>query len=73
MKDTAITGLLYNSSIEELEYTNLTLNISTLVHDRLFIACSNTNLSIDSFLNIAIIRALLDYEQYSSMPQGTQN
>lgn len=65
-----ISDLLYNSSSEEMEYTDLTLTISTLVHDRLFIACRKTNLSVDSFLNVAIIRALFDYEQFSNRVQN---
>lgn len=65
----SITALLYDPSKEELEFTEITLNISTLIHDRLFIACNKTNLSVDSFLNVAIIRALFDYEQYSNKVQ----
>lgn len=64
-----ITDLLYDASIEEMQYTEISLNISTLIHDRLFIACNKTNLSVDSFLNVAIIRALFDYEQYSNKVQ----
>ena len=67
--ENSITKLLYDSSNEELQYIDITINISTLVHDRLFIACNKTNLSVDSFLNVAIIRALFDYEQYSNKVQ----
>jgi len=61
-----ILALLYDSDIEELQYTDLTITVSTLLHDRLAFACRKTNLSVDSFLNVAIIRALHDYEQYSN-------
>ena len=67
--ENSITALLYDTSNEELQYTDITINISTLVHDRLFIACNKTNLSVDSFLNVAILRALFDYEQYSNRAQ----
>jgi hypothetical protein len=61
-----ILELLYNSDLDDLEYCDLTIRVSTLVHDRLFIACNKTNLSVDSFLSVAIVRALHDYEQYSN-------
>ncbi len=61
-----ILALLYDDSIEDLQYTQITLTLSTLIHDRLAVACRKTNLSVDSFLNVAIIRALFDYEQYSN-------
>jgi hypothetical protein len=64
--ENSIITLLYDPSIEEMQYIEIILNISTLIHDRLFIACNKTNLSVDSFLNVAIIRALFDYEQYSN-------
>jgi hypothetical protein len=65
-----ILELLYNSDIEEVQYTDITIHVSTLVHDRLYTACQNTNLSVDSFLSVAIIRALYDYEQYSNLVKG---
>jgi len=66
MQIKSIDAILYDSSKEEIIYTSLTLKISCLVHDRLFEACNKTNLSVDSFLNVAIIRALFDYEQFSN-------
>ena len=67
MKDKSdLLELLYDSSKEDLEFTTLSLNVSTLIHDRLFIACDKTNLSVDSFLSVAIVRALYDYEQFSN-------
>ena len=62
----SILDALYDSSIEEIQYTDLTIQVSTLVHDRLATACRKTNLSLDSFLSVAIIRALHDYEQFSN-------
>lgn len=62
----SILALLYDPNIEEMQYTDLTIQISTLVHDRLATACRKTNLSVGSFLNVAIIRSLHDYEQYSN-------
>lgn len=62
----SILALLYDPNIEEIQYTDLTIQVSTLVHDRLSTACRKTNLSVDSFLSVAIIRALHDYEQYSN-------
>lgn len=61
-----ILELLYNPDNEDIEYTQISITVSTLVHDRLFKACRVTNLSVDSFLSVAIIRALHDYEQYSN-------
>lgn len=62
----SILDLLYDPDNEEIQYTDLTIQVSTLVHDRLAIACRKTNLSVDSFLSVAIIRSLHDYEQYSN-------
>lgn len=61
-----ILELLYNPDNEEIEYTEISITVSTLLHDRLYLACWKTNLSVDSFLSVAIIRALHDYEQYSN-------
>lgn len=60
----SIIDLLYDPNIEEMQYTDLKIQISTLIHDRLVTACRKTNLSVDSFLSVAIIRSLHDYEQY---------
>ncbi|OHD86358.1 MAG: hypothetical protein A3I60_00425 [Sulfuricurvum sp. RIFCSPLOWO2_02_FULL_43_45] len=62
----SILDALYDPNNEEIQYTDLTIQVSTLVHDRLSTACRKTNLSVDSFLSVAIIRALHDYEQYSN-------
>lgn len=57
-----ILASLYDYSLEDVQYTSLTIHVSTLLHDRLAIACLNTNLSVDTFLNFAILRSLVDYE-----------
>jgi hypothetical protein len=62
----SIIDALYDPNIEYIQYTDLTIQVSMLVYDRLAIACRKTNLSVDSFLSVAIIRALFDYEQYSN-------
>jgi hypothetical protein len=60
-----IDALCYPNN-EYIQYTDLTIQVSTLFHDRLAFACRKTNLGADSFLSVAIIRALFDYEQYSN-------
>lgn len=69
MKNDAIPSILesfYDPTLEEMQYKDLTINISTLLYDRLHTACRKTNLSVDSFLSVSIVRALFDYEQYSN-------
>ena len=67
INDSPTLALLYDETIEDVQYTALTIQISTLLHDRLSLACRNTDLSVETFLNFAILRALVDYESYSNL------
>ncbi|MDP3465340.1 MAG: hypothetical protein Q8R86_06175 [Sulfuricurvum sp.] len=62
----SLLDAIYDPSEEELQFVDISLNLSTLLVDRINTACQKTNLSRDTFLSVAIVRALIDYEQYSN-------
>ncbi|MDD3596751.1 hypothetical protein [Sulfuricurvum sp.] len=66
MSNNDLLQAIYDPSDEDLVETEITLTISTLLADRLNVACSKTNLSVSSFLRVSIVRSLIDYEQYSN-------
>lgn len=57
---------IYDPSEEELQFVDIPINLSTMVVDRVNTACRKTNLDPNTFYNVAIVRALMDYEQYSN-------
>lgn len=64
--NSSLLDVVYNADNENLEFVDVTVNISTLLMSRVVIACNKTNLGVDSFISVSILRALLDYEQYSN-------
>jgi len=64
--NSSLLDVVYNADNENLEFVDVTVNISTLLMSRVGIACNKTNLGVDSFISVSILRALLDYEQYSN-------
>lgn len=54
--------MFYNCTNEELEYVDITLNLSTLMVDRIDRFCHLIEVPREQFLNTAIIRALFEYE-----------
>ena len=52
----------YNCTNEELEYVDITLNLSTLMVDRIDRFCHLIEVPREQFLNTAIIRAFFEYE-----------
>lgn len=55
--------MLYNPDIEELEFIDVTLTISTLTHDRIESFCNSLDISKELFFNSLIIRALSDLQK----------
>jgi hypothetical protein len=57
---------IYDPSEEELQFVDVPIHLSTMLVDRVNQACRKTNLDPNSFYSVAIVRALIDYEQYSN-------
>lgn len=57
---------IYDPTEEELQFIDVPINLSTMVVDRVYTACRKTNLDPNTFFSVAIVRALMDYEQFSN-------
>lgn len=57
---------IYDPTEEELQFIDVPINLSTMVVDRVNTACRKTNLDPNTFFSVAIVRALMDYEQFSN-------
>jgi hypothetical protein len=50
----SIIDALYDSNIEKKQYTDLSIQTITLIHDRFATACRKRNLSVDSILMLRL-------------------